>query len=758
MAIFCIPKNLIEKLKKSALKGEVDIKKLYDMSSAERRAFFEKHTDTQLGKFINSEFEKAMISKQKTAITDWAKSVFTPEAKTKPVYKNILDKINSLDDMGVLTPKTEQVFLEDLVSDKLGINVSPEEVRIISEKAKIIDGAQEKLGNDLGSPSKLQENLDFFKAKKAMDDYLQGLTPASKLKVLTGTIGRASMLFSLKSPILNIGSNLEVGFTEAISRRLAGGQFRGTNYKLALDYVKMTNKIYQATGYDISRMMSLNEGGASGARVLGDTVHSQGEGIIRKFGRGFEYVVFKQLMGAPDVAFSSAHFADSVNLNSFKMAKGDKAKAEVMMNDAMRLEPQTPEGEILKAQGVMDAQVATWTDRSWASKVSEGFRKILNNVSGDARMGDYLLPFVKTPANVIATGMDYAGVGAVRALFNTVKLIRSGEGFKNKIQTKNITRGLVRSGLGIVGAFVISQQLKDDDFVGAYDPARAQIESLRNSNENSFRAGNKWISTDWLGPLAVPFTAMMYARKYRKSGLREKMFQYAQGVVSQAQNIPGVKDFSDYAQTKSYKKDQSLEEMTGETAGYVSEQIWSRLTPSFISDAAKAMDTVDRNTKGNTAGLIPNTIINKIPGLRQTLPEKKNIFGETVTGEPAWSDIVFGARVKTSKETAVIKEISDVSVAVDKSIAFTDWDKSSSKTLTQFKEKVGQAKFDEAKIKYGQELKKKLEDTIKNPRYQKLNSEDKLKVINGFDSEAMDKIFKQYGFKYKSAPTTKIKL
>ena len=129
---FCIPKNLIEKLKASALKGEVDIQKLYDMNSAERRDFFTKHTDAKLGKLINTEFEKAMISKQQNAILSWAKSVFKPEAKNQAVYKNVLDKINSLDELGVLNPATEKAFLEDLVSDKLGVNVTPEQVKVIS--------------------------------------------------------------------------------------------------------------------------------------------------------------------------------------------------------------------------------------------------------------------------------------------------------------------------------------------------------------------------------------------------------------------------------------------------------------------------------------------------------------------------------------------------------------------------------------------------------------------------------------------------
>ena len=84
MATFCIPKHLVDKLKSSALRGEVDIAKLYDMSSSERRDFFAKYTDKELGKFINTEFEKAIISNQQDALTSWAESVFSPKEKTKP--------------------------------------------------------------------------------------------------------------------------------------------------------------------------------------------------------------------------------------------------------------------------------------------------------------------------------------------------------------------------------------------------------------------------------------------------------------------------------------------------------------------------------------------------------------------------------------------------------------------------------------------------------------------------------------------------
>jgi len=638
--------------------------------------------------------------------------------------------------------KALKAMLESVVSEGLGIKASSQEIANITKFAKKIDVAQKTLGNDLGIPSKLQENIDFFKAKKQMDDYLNSVTPAPRLRVLTSTIGRGMMLFSVKSPVLNIGSNVEIGLTEALSRRIANFGIKGTDSKLARDYIKMVNKVYQKTGYDVSRMVTLRDTEASGERVLGHIVHSQGKGAIRKTGRVIEDVVFKQLMGAPDVAFSSAHFADSVNLNAFKMAKGDKTKAVEWMTDSMRINPLTPEGEILRNQGIMDAMKATWTDTSWASRVSEGIRKILNEVSGDVRAGDYLLPFIKTPANVIATGMDYAGVGIPKAFFKMYKAVRLGE-LGSKETISGISRDLTRAGLGITGAVLITSQLKDGDFVGAYDPRRKQIEQLRNSDYNAVRIKGKWISTDWFGPLAVPITAMMYARKYGKTG-GERTFQYGKGVLSSALQIPGVSDVYDAVKSGIYKPNQSLDEMTGEAVNYISSQIYSRLIPSFLSDTAKAFDLKVRQSVEGIEGIKAN-----IPFVSQTLPAKRNIFGEEIQGESALSDIFFGARIKTDKETPLIKEIDTVSQNTGKGISFTDWDKSSSKKLAQFKQKMGKERYNKAKVEYGRKLKSLLETEIKGSDYKKMSDDDKLKIITNMDTEAIRYILERYNFEYE---------
>lgn len=638
-----------------------------------------------------------------------------------------------------------KAILEDVVSKNLGVEISSKEITDIGKIAKKIDTAQKIVGNDLGNPNKIQENVNFWKAKKEMDDYLASKNPTPILRVATGVTGRAAMLASVKSPVLNIGSNIEIGFSEALARRLSSGQFKGANNQLALDYVKMVNRIYQETGYDISRMLDVADTGLGGKRVLGEgMVTAQGPGKFRKVARVVaEDIVFKQLMGAPDVAFSSAHFADSVNLNSLKMAKGDKELATKMMNDAMLLEPQTPEGIILRNQAITDAQTATWTDKTWASNVTQNLRKVFNDATGDARVGDILFPFIKTPANVIATGMDYAGVGIPKALYKTYKAFKSGE-LGNKQVTQNIFKDLVRAGLGLTGAVVIASQLNDDDFVGAYDPGRAQIEQLRNSNYNAIRVGGKWISTDWLGPLAIPVTSMMYARKYGKQGWGERVFQYGKGTGSAVLNLPVISDIYDYVKGVAFKKGQTFDEMSGSAVDSLTSQIYSRIVPSFLSDLAKATDEKERQ-----AGKGIQSIKAKIPVLRQTLPEKRNIFGEEILTEPALSTILFGSRVKTDKEKGIIAEINRLSNATDKGINFTNWDTSSSKTLSQFKEEQGQQKYDEAKVAYGQLLKQKIEQEVSKNSYQRASDEEKLKIINNLDTDAMNSVFKKYGFRYK---------
>lgn len=653
----------------------------------------------------------------------------------------------SPNDITKMLPEEKQALkavLEDVVSDNLGIKVSSEEVAEITAQAKKIDAIQKKLGDNLGDVlNNFDDNLEFLKQKKTMDDLIKSFNPSSKIRVFSGTIGRASMLTSIKSPVLNIGSNTVNGVLEGLVRRLSRLELLGANNKLALDYVKKVNKIYQTTGYDISRAMS-DDLGDIGSRVLGDKVSAVGVGgITGKVGRVAEDITFKQLMGAPDVAFSSAHFADSVNLGANKLAKGDKKLATEMMRDAMSLEPKTDAGRLLKAQGVLDAQYATYTNSSNISKASEGVRKVLNDLAPNARIGDWVMPFVKTPANVISSSLDYAGKGAIKSLVDVVKMMRNKNFTREGI--RKASSDIVKSGLGYGGALAIASQINEDDFVGAYDPARKQIEALRNSNSNSIRIGNKWISLDWFGPLGAPLAGIMYAKKYGGESKSGKVIAYGKGLGRQLTRVPGVEEINDIYDSLSKKdKEVDLGNVGKELQKTAFDQVYGRLMPSIVGDIAKATDEYERK-----ATTTIEKIQSKLPIARGYLPVKKDIFGEDIKTEPAWSTIAFGARVKTNKETEMVKKINDLVDKTGKNLSITDFETTTGKQLAEVKQKLGEDKYNQIRIEYGKELKSQLDTLMSSEDFNNSSDLEKINSINSLDQKIIKKVLKNYGIKYK---------
>src|SRR5690606_27428722 len=141
-------------------------------------------------------------------------------------------------------------------------------------------------------------DVEYFVKRRELDKYLQSLAPASNAKILTSTAGRGAMLFSLKSPVINITGNTVQGMYSALERRIANNQYSGVvDADIMKRYFKKAMQIYSKSEYDVTRLESLHEG----TKTLGETIiHSQGKGAIRRLGRFYEDVVFKQLLSKPD--------------------------------------------------------------------------------------------------------------------------------------------------------------------------------------------------------------------------------------------------------------------------------------------------------------------------------------------------------------------------------------------------------------------------------------------------------------------------
>jgi len=739
---FCIPRDISRKLLEAAKRGEIDMVKLYNMDSQGRRDFFEGYAGKDNAEGINAGFEKAMASKQQDALTKWTDTIFSPSEKKSGRYVDIVDKINALKKDGLIGP-TVDGFYQDLIATRLGVGVTEEELTNITEKASRLEELY-KDSNEFGLPS-----MEYWKAKREMQDYLMSLNPASKLKIFTSTIARGALLASVKSPLTNIAGNTVNGVTQAVEKRLASGQFKGSNPELVRAYVKYVNEVYSKSGYDVTRMVSL----AQDSKLIGeDIVHSQGDGSVRKIGRVVEDVIFKRLLGAPDVAFSAASFADTASLTATKIAQqegltGEEAKtrAAELFKEATKIDPKTLDGEIIRSQAMADAQYATFTNDSTASKIALGIRGIFNAASGDLRVGDQIMPFVKTPANVIGGGLDAAGLSAVISTYNlpsAIKEMRDG----NLEPMRGVVRGYVRSGLGMTLAFILSQAFKPDDFIGEYPTTEKerQLLELKNATPNSVKIGNKWVSLDYFGTIGAPLVGMLYARKYGKS-LPDTIYRYAQGVALQSAKIPGFNEF--YNTVKSIKdakpdSSKSLEQNLTGVGTSVVDFLRARTIPAVVYDFAKGTDQYERKVDKNKP---LDKIISTLPGLRETLPVDKTVLGQERETEGFLSTLLFGSRVKTNRSNEVIDELSRLDSSGNLP-SITDVEKTSDR-VKAFKTQVGDEKYRETMDKFGSAFGYRLEKLVQTGKYQRLNDEDRAKEINTVKEDELDKALKKGGYK-----------
>lgn len=745
--MICLPKESAIKLKQAARSGEVSVEKLYKMTSEERRKLFEKYVGKESGHFVNAGFEKAMVSSQKDALGKWVEKTFVGAKSQK---KTMLDKINSISDL--IDSKGDMV-LDDLVMDKLGVSVKPNEVVQIKKLAEKVGELHTAIGEDVtvkfGNDTHNQNLVEFFQANRKLDDYVNSLNPRPQGKILLSTIGRGNMLMSPKSIILNIESNTINGALEFVTRR-AENRIMGANSKAMVEYIKLVNKIYDQSGYDITRMIDPEVGAYQGEKVI----RSVGKGWIRKAGQFYEDTIYKWGLGKPDVVASSFAFADSANLTSTVLAKRMKLKGEALKSKALDIfqdstspNPKTVEGMAVREQAMKDAMEATYTNNGMLSTaVLKTLREPLNKLYGG--LGEFVIPFAKTPANVIEIGADYGGLGAVKALVKVARgfnEIRSG----NTSIIKSAVRDAVRTGVGYTTAYLLTAWLNPDDYIGEY-PTTAKEKALldaKNATPNSVKIGDKYISLDYFGPLAAPMVGILRAKKFGKeSAYLTNIKEYATGISQQFLRTPGLDEVRGII-TGTYKAIKEpftadLPQMVEDAINSLIDSIPPRVLPAIITDFTKMTDTTQRR---QDYGKPLTRIQAKIPFWATELPEKKTIFGEVKKTEQWWSQLLFGARVKTAIDTPLMNELT----RLDRSgqLPAIGSPEYSSTRFISLKSQIGDIKFRKAMDWYSKELNKKMSDEIKKTTYKKMTPDKQKSTLDNIKGDVMDSTLSEFGYK-----------
>ena len=166
---FCLPKFESEKFIAALRGGKIVPEKLMDMSSAERRTYFETIVGKENALDVNTLFEQKLLLKdQKRGLVSWAKQITGIKEATR---KDILSKIERMEK--VLSPENERAFLNDLAAKKLGTEVTFEEAKSITDLTGQALKAKDTIRED--SPIRSPERMEYGTYVVKLQDLIDAL-------------------------------------------------------------------------------------------------------------------------------------------------------------------------------------------------------------------------------------------------------------------------------------------------------------------------------------------------------------------------------------------------------------------------------------------------------------------------------------------------------------------------------------------------------------------------------------------------------
>lgn len=453
-----------------------------------------------------------------------------------------------------------------------------------------------------------------------------------------------------------------------------------------------------------------------------------------------------------------------------------KALSEYMT--ANNLNPDTiTDKQLAKARNyaVEQAQEATFHQ---ASAISSSLNQLQNKKGLTKKfLMDSILPFKKTPINVAKAGLEYSPAGLAKSLIYDTVNLRKGNITVNKY-IDNISKGLTGTGIALLGyaladAGILKASGSDDKDKEKYD------EEMGKQTYSITIAGNTY-SLDWLAPTGIPLFIgaecheIMQTDKEEKTSSSDEDSRYNQAIKT-ATNI--LDSFTNAmnpmtemsmlsgltSALKSY--DQGGSKMIATFGTNAVKSYVNQFVPTAVGQIARTTDEYERNTTSTKTGPLPkaidttkNQIMNKIPGLRQMLPIKTDIWGNQVKQ----SENVIQRGLENSvfpwtrKEVSTSKVDNELTRLYDETGESTILPDTLSKKLTINGQdyRLTNEEYAKYKTSYGKTSYNLLNDLVSSSEYKNMSSSQKQTAIESIYDYAKEKNKVDYADKVKETIET----
>lgn len=203
---FCLLPQNVDAFKEALVRGKIDPEKLSKMSSDERHAMFSDIVGEGNAKQVNALFEsKTLLKNQKYAYTAWAKKVagVSPE-----IRRDLISRIQKMDER-ILNPAEEKLFLKDLAETRLGIGVTSQEAKQITNLSSKLQELEIKRKPNGTFPNE-KDRMAYGYAKVDLGSFLSNKKLSAERKGIKGTL--LSNPFENTSRIAGVAKSVRASF------------------------------------------------------------------------------------------------------------------------------------------------------------------------------------------------------------------------------------------------------------------------------------------------------------------------------------------------------------------------------------------------------------------------------------------------------------------------------------------------------------------------------------------------------------------
>ena len=562
-----------------------------------------------------------------------------------------------------------------------------------------------------------------------------------------------SMLANVKTHGRNMIGNVAMNLTQRAKNKVAGA-IEGTVAKFNPEMerthtiVPTSKKVKDFAKNDVKNMDVQTELGMNENKY-------NPQSRLQSARRTFKSDVLENTLGKMfDLNSKLLEVEDNIGLKSMYV----KSLGEYITANKIDIDNMT-DAQLSKARqhAIKEAQEATFHQASALATALNQMEK-KNNIAKFAL--DSAVPFKKTPINVAKTGVQYSPVGLIKSAVYDVGKLRKGDITVNQY-IDNVSKGLTGTGIAYLG-YVLAEAgiLKAS---GSDDDKKEKYEEEQGKQSYSIEIGGKTYSLDWLSPVGIPlfigaeinqqFNTSKKEKNSKSNDDNETLNQIVKSVANianaSANAMNPMSEMSMISGLTSVLSSYNKENAVGDMIVNTGKSYINQFVPTALGQLARTTDDYERTTKSTKTGALEkavdstiNQIKSKIPGLRQTLPTKTDIWGKEVKQSEnlpfrAFNNFINPSKVQNVSTDKVDKELNSLYAKTgESSIIPKAIDKKYTIDGTDYR--MTDKEYAKYYQKYGETSYNLINELISSKDYKNLTDEQKQKAIENVYSYAKE--------------------